>query len=233
MISDLLATFIKNAFVFTWPGWRRFLRDFVVIQIGFLLFGLAIVIMVKADLGTSPWVALEVALVRRFPITLGQAAILVAAVIILLDIMLREPLGWGSLANMVSIGLWVDWLQPWVPAPPPVWWLQTPYLLLGVLIMGFATALYVGVRAGAGPRDSLMLATARLFKVSVRTARTLVEIVVVTVGWLLGGSIGIGTLLFALCIGPAVQLAFRVMRVRPLQKTVPGTLASPPTATNS
>jgi uncharacterized membrane protein YczE len=157
----------------------------------------------------------------------------VAAVIILLDIVLREPLGWGSLANMVSIGLWVDWLQPWVPAPPPVWWLQTPYLLLGVLIMGFATALYVGVRAGAGPRDSLMLATARLFKVSVRTARTLVEIVVVTVGWLLGGSIGIGTLLFALCIGPAVQLAFRVMRVRPLQKTVPGTLASPPTATNS
>jgi uncharacterized membrane protein YczE len=224
---------LKHAFIFNWLGWRQFLRDFLVIQFGFLLFGLAIVIMVKADLGTSPWVALEVALTRRFPITLGQAAIVVAALIILLDILLREPLGWGSLANMVSIGLWVDWLQTWVPAPPPVWWLQVPYLLLGVLIMGFATAVYVGVNAGAGPRDSLMLATARLFKVSVRTARTLVEIIVVTVGWLLGGSVGIGTLLFALTIGPAVQLAFRALRVRPLQRAQPplpaGTLANTPT----
>jgi uncharacterized membrane protein YczE len=206
---------LKTAFVIKWHGWRQFVRDFLLIQCGFLLFGLAIVIMVKADLGTSPWVALEVALTRLFPITLGQAAILVAAVIILLDIALREPLGWGSLANMVSIGLWVDWLQGWVPAPPPMWWLQVPYLLLGVLIMGFATGLYVGVNAGAGPRDSLMLAVSRLLKVSVRTARTVVEVVVVTVGWLLGGSIGVGTLLFALTIGPAVQLAFRVLRVPP------------------
>ena len=224
---------LKNAFIFKWPGWPRFLRDFAVIQLGFLLFGLAIVIMVKADLGTSPWVALEVALVRRFPITLGQAAILVAAVIILLDILLREPLGWGSLANMVSIGLWVDLLQPWVPAPAPVWWLQVPYLLLGVLTMGFATALYVGVRAGAGPRDSLMLATARLLKVSVRTARTVVEVIVVTVGWLLGGSIGIGTLIFALTIGPAVQIAFRLLRIRPLAKAEPGPLPGAPAASKT
>ncbi len=175
----------------------------------------------KANLGTSLWVALEVALTHLLPLTLGQAAILVAAVIILLDIGLREPLGWGSLANMVSIGLWVDWLTARVPSPPAVWWLQVPYLLLGVFIMGFATAIYVGVHAGAGPRDSLMLAVARLFKISVRTARTLVEIIVVTVGWLLGGSIGVGTLLFALTIGPAVQLAFRMLRVKPLRKAQP------------
>ncbi len=224
-------TLLKRAFIIHWRGWRQFVRDMAVIQFGFMLFGLAIVMMVKADLGTSPWVALEVALTRRLPLTLGQAAILVAAVIILLDITLREPLGWGSLANMVSIGLWVDWLTPLVPAPPPLWWLQAPYLLVGVLIMGFATAVYVGVKAGAGPRDSLMLATARLFKVSVRTARTLVEIIVVSVAWLLGGSIGIGTLLFALCIGPAVQLAFRLLRVRPLQTAPPAApLAAVPEA---
>jgi uncharacterized membrane protein YczE len=210
-----MGTFLKQAFVFRWRGWRPFLRDLAVIQLGFCLFGLAIVIMVQADLGTSPWVALEVALTRLAPITLGQATILVAAVIILLDILLREPLGWGSLANMLSIGLWVDWMQTWVPRPPAVWWLQVPYLLLGVLIMGFATAVYVGVRAGAGPRDSLMLAVARLLKRSVRVARTVVEVIVVIVAWLLGGSIGVGTLLFALTIGPAVQLAFRLLRVRP------------------
>lgn len=206
--------FLKTAFVFHWRGWRQFLRDFAVIQCGFLLFGLAIVIMVKADLGTSPWVALEVALTRLFPLTLGQAAILVAVAIILLDLALREPLGWGSLANMVSIGLWVDALQPWVPAPPPLWWLQVPYLLLGVLILGLATGLYVGVNAGAGPRDSLMLAISRLFKVSVRVARTMVEIVVVALSLLLGGSIGIGTVIFALAVGPAVQLSFRLLRVK-------------------
>jgi uncharacterized membrane protein YczE len=212
---------LKSAFVIQWRGWRQFLRDMLVIQLGFLLFGVAIVIMVKAELGTSPWVALEVALTRLLPITLGQAAILVAAVIILLDLLLREPLGWGSLANMLSIGLWVDWLQPWVPSPPAMWWLQVPYLLLGVLIMGFATAVYVGVRAGAGPRDSLMLAVARLGRVSVRRARTILEVTVVTVGWLLGGSVGIGTLLFALTIGPAVQFAFRLLRVRPLPAPAP------------
>jgi uncharacterized membrane protein YczE len=212
---------LKSAFVIQWRGWRQFLRDMLVIQLGFLLFGVAIVIMVKAELGTSPWVALEVALTRLLPITLGQAAILVAAVIILLDLLLREPLGWGSLANMLSIGLWVDWLQPWVPSPPAMWWLQVPYLLLGVLIMGFATAVYVGVRAGAGPRDSLMLAVARLGRVSVRRARTILEVIVVTVGWLLGGSVGIGTLLFALTIGPAVQFAFRLLRVRPLPAPAP------------
>lgn len=206
---------LKGAFILHWRGWRRFARDLAVIQLGFALFGLAIVIMVKADLGTSPWVALEVALTRLFHITLGQAAILVAAAIIVLDILLREPLGWGSLANMLSIGLWVDWMQTWVPTPPGVWWLQVPYLLLGVLIMGFATAVYVGVQAGAGPRDSLMLAVSRLLKVSVRLARTIVEVIVVTVGWLLGGSIGIGTVIFALAIGPAVQVAFRLLKVTP------------------
>jgi uncharacterized protein len=224
--------FLKRAFIFHWRGWRQFLRDFAIIEAGFFLFGLSIVIMVKADLGTSPWVALEVAFTRLAPVTLGQAAILIAAVIIVLDILLREPLGWGSLANMISIGLWVDWMQTWVPVPPSLWWVQVPYLLLGVLIMGFATALYVGVNAGAGPRDSLMLAVARLFKTSVRTARTIVEVMVVAVAWLLGGSIGLGTLLFALTIGPAVQLAFRLLRV-PAGKHLLPVAASAPQATAS
>ena len=133
------------------------------------------------------------------------------------DVLLRQPLGWGTIANMLSIGVWVDWLKPFVPAAPLAWWIRVPYLLLAVLVMGFATAVYVGVNAGAGPRDSLMLAVSRLGKVSVRVARTSIEIGVVLVGWLLGGPVGVGTLLFALSIGPAVQLAFRLLRVRPLQ----------------
>ncbi len=221
---------LKHIFVIRWNGWRQFLRDFLIIQLGFVLFAIAIDIMVQADLGTSPWVVLEKALTLHFPITLGLATIVVAVVITLIDVLLRQPLGWGTIANMLSIGLWVDWLKPFIPAAPPGWWIRIPYLLLGTLIMGFATAVYVGVNAGAGPRDSLMLAISRIAKVSVRVARTLIEVAVVLVGWLLGGPVGIGTLIFALAIGPAVQLAFRLLRVRPLQpvKIVASVLADEP-----
>lgn len=199
-----------------WNGWPKFLRDFAVIQLGFLLFGIAIDIMVQADLGTSPWVVFEVALTNHLPITLGQATIVVAVAIILIDWLLRQPLGWGTAANMLSIGLWVDWVRPLVPAAPDDPWIQVPYLLLGTAIMGLATAVYVGVNAGAGPRDSLMLAISRIGRISVRAARTILEVLVVTAGWLLGGPVGLGTLIFALAIGPAVQLAFRALRVKPM-----------------
>jgi len=203
---------IAKIFITRWNGWRQFARDFVVIQIGFLLFGVSIDIMVQAGLGTSPWVVLEKALTLHLPITLGQATIAVALVVTLIDVLLKQPLGWGTIANMLSIGLWVDWLKPLVPAAPANVWIQIPYLLLGTLVMGFATAVYVGVNAGAGPRDSLMLAVARLAKVGVRRARTFLEVGVVIVGWLLGGPVGLGTVIFALAIGPAVQVAFRLLR---------------------
>ena len=199
-----------------WNGWPKFLRDFLVIQFGFLLFGIAIDIMVQANLGTSPWVVFEVALTRYLPITLGQATIVVAFVIILIDWALKQPLGWGTAANMLSIGLWGDWVKPLVPSVPDNLLLQIPYLLLGVATMGLATAVYVGVNAGAGPRDSLMLAISRLAGISVRAARTILEVVVVTAGWLLGGPVGLGTLIFALTVGPSVQLSFRLLKVRPM-----------------
>ncbi len=209
---------IDKLFITRWNGWRQFARDFAVIQFGFLLFGLSIAIMVQANLGTSPWVVLEVALTHYLPITLGEATILVALVITGIDMLLRQPLGWGTIANMLSIGIWIDVVKPFVPAISGNVWLQIPYLLLGALIMGFATAVYVGVNAGAGPRDSLMLAITRLGKVSVRASRTVIEIGVVLLGWLLGGPVGLGTLIFALAIGPAVQLAFRLLRVNPPQR---------------
>lgn len=208
---------LNQYFILRWNGWRQFIRDFAVIQIGFLLFGLSIVILVKADLGNTPWVVLEGALIKYVPLTLGQAIIIVALVITLIDLLLKQPLGWGTLANMLSIGWWVDVLTPYVPAPPVNLALQIAYVLLGAIVMGFATAVYVGVNAGAGPRDSLMLAIARRAKVSVRLARAIIEVAVVIIGGLLGGPLGIGTLIFAIAIGPAVQLAFRLLRVHPPQ----------------
>ncbi len=205
----------SRLFTFQWMGWRRFAYDFLVIQIGFLLFGLSINMMVQAKLGLGPWDVLHMALTSHFPVTLGEANIGVAIIIVALDVILREPLGWGTVANTIFIGLWTDVLKPLVPSIPLVFWIQIPYLLLGTIAMGFGTAIYVGVDAGAGPRDSLMLALSRLGKTSLRRARTIIEVSAVAVGWLLGGPAWFGTLIFALTIGPSVQLAFKILRTRP------------------
>jgi uncharacterized membrane protein YczE len=187
------------------------------IQVGFLLFGVAINMMVQANLGLAPWDVLHMALTFHLPITLGEASIAVAFVVVLLDLFLREPIGWGTLANMVFIGVWIDLMKPLVPPVPAVLWIQTAYLLAGTIVMGFATAVYIGVNAGAGPRDSLMLAVARLRRTSVRVARTIIEVTAVVVGWFLGGPAWIGTIVFALSIGPSVQLAFKILRIHTTQ----------------
>jgi len=205
-------------FRFRWLGWRRFAYDFFVIQIGFLLFGLAIDVIVKASLGFDSWDVLQMALTYHLPITLGESSIGVALIVVLLDIILREPLGWGTIANSVFIGVWVDLLMPHVPTVPELIPLQIAYILLGTLIMGFATAIYIGVDAGAGPRDTLMLGVSRVGRVSVRVARTCIEITAVALGWLLGGPVWVGTLIAAFAIGPAVQFAFKVLRVRTKQR---------------
>src|SRR5208337_1056487 len=95
-----------------WKGWRRFARDFFVIQVGFLLFGLAIDVLVQASLGLDSWDVLQMALTYHLPVTLGESSIGVAFIIILIDLVLREPIGWGTIANMIFIGVWIDLLKP-------------------------------------------------------------------------------------------------------------------------
>ena len=201
-------------FRFQWMGWRRFGYDFFMIQVGFGLFGLSTDMLVQANLGLDPWDVLHMALTYHLPITLGEASIGVAFIMILFDMLLKESIGWGTLANMIFIGLWIDVLRPIVPAAPSVFLIQVAYLLLGTLVMGFATAIYIGVNAGAGPRDSMMLALSRVGKTSLRVARTCLEITAVTIGWVLGGPAWLGTLIFAVTIGPSVQLAFKLLKVR-------------------
>jgi len=210
---------IRETITFEWKGWRRFAYDFLIIQVGFLLFGLSIDVLVQANLGLDSWDVLQMALTYHLPLTLGQSSIGVAFLIVLLDVALREPLGWGTLANMFFVGVWVDIMKPYTPSVPPIFPAQVAYLLLGTLIMGFATAIYIGVNAGAGPRDTLMLALSRIGKTSVRVARTCLEVTVVIVGWILGGPAWLGTLIAAISIGPAVQLGFKILKVRPADQT--------------
>ena len=204
-----------RVFWFKWNGWKHFAYDFFIIQIGFALFGVAIDIIVKASVGLDSWDVFQMALTYHIPITLGESSIGVALVVVLFDAFLGERLGWGTIANAIFIGMWVDLLRPITPTVPMIVPVQIAYLLLGVLIMGFATAIYIGVDAGAGPRDTLMLGISRVGRVSVRVARTCIEVSVVVLGWILGGPVWIGTLVAAFAIGPAVQFAFKVLGIHP------------------
>jgi uncharacterized protein len=195
--------------------WNTFIRDLFVIQIGFLLYGLALALLIRADLGTSTWLVLEIALADILGITIGTMTVIMGFAVLGIALLSREKVGWGTLANILSIGPWLNlWLEL-ISTPENNRVLQIGMFLLGVLVQGIATAVYIGVDAGAGPRDSLMLAVHRLTGFSVRMARGSIEILVVTVGWLLGGPAGWGTLAFALLIGPSVQWAFKMFKVHP------------------
>ena len=130
-------------------------------------------------------------------------------------LLMREQLGWGTLANILSIGPWEDmWLAEFLLLRDNLL-LQTGMLLLAIFLMGLASAIYIGVDAGAGPRDSMMLAIKRTTGISIRAARAIIEVTVVTIGWLFGGPVGIGTLVYALLVGPSVQLGFKLFNVQP------------------
>ncbi len=194
--------------------WNTFIRDFIVIQIGFLLYGLAIALIVRANLGTGTWLVLEVALANILGIKIGTMTVYMGFLVLIIALVLREQVGWGTLGNILSIGPWLNLSLDLISTPKSSLALQIAMFLLGVLIQGIATAVYIGVDAGAGPRDSLMLAIQRTTGVSLRVARGAIEIIVVLIGWLLGGPLGMGTVVFALLIGPSVQWAFKLFKVQ-------------------
>jgi uncharacterized membrane protein YczE len=185
-----------------------------VLLLGLFLFALGLVLTLQSGLGLGPWDALHQGLSLHAPVTFGQAGIAVGFGVLALTLLLREPVGLGTVLNMVLVGLFID-LILWagvVPdlshTPPPVRFLADAG---GVATVGLGSALYIGAGLGAGPRDSLMLGLARLTGWRVGVVRAGIELSVLAVGYLLGGTIGVGTLIFAFGIGPAVELAFRLL----------------------
>jgi uncharacterized membrane protein YczE len=195
--------------------WNRFLPDMIRIQIGFAMFGLSIAMLIRANLGTSAWAVLEVAIAQILHLTPGTISVGMGFSVLIIALLLREQIGWGTIANILCIGPFED-LFLWLIKPVNGNWpLQVGMLLSAIAMMGLASAIYIGVDAGAGPRDSLMLAIQRTTGWSVRLARGLLEVSVVLIGFLLGGPAGVGTVVFALLIGPAVQWGFKIFKVEP------------------
>jgi uncharacterized membrane protein YczE len=183
----------------------RLLRRFAQLFVGLVLYGVSLALMVRGRLGLAPWDVLHSGLIRYLPITLGQAVVLMSFVVLLIWIPLREVPGIGTVANALVVGFSADGTLALLDAPHPVV-LRIGLMVGGVLLCGLAGALYIGAQFGRGPRDGLMTGLARRTGRSLRTVRTGIELTVFAVGLLLGGTIGIGTVLYALAIGPLTQL---------------------------
>lgn len=185
---------------------------------GLFLFALGIVLTLRSGLGLGPWDVLHDGLDLRLPITFGQAGILVGAVLLGANLLLGERPGIGTVANAILIGLFIDGIL-WTGAVPDLAGrgvlAQLPMDLAGVAGVGVGSALYIKAGLGAGPRDGLMLVLTRRTGRRVGMVRTGIELAALLAGWALGGTVGLGTAVFALGIGPAVQAAFQVFNVRP------------------
>lgn len=188
-------------------------RRLVQLYLGLIVFAFGEVLILRAALGVIPWDVLHQGLVNHFGLTIGQWSIIVGALVLLMWIPLRERPGVGTVSNVLVIGLFVDLFLA-VLAAPHALWLRIVFLLAGILVNGVATAAYIGALLGPGPRDGLMTGLVRRTGGSVRIVRTSIEVAVVLVGWLLGGNLGLGTVAFALLIGPVVHVALPVLTVR-------------------
>ncbi|GAB3941120.1 YczE/YyaS/YitT family protein [Micromonospora vulcania] len=175
------------------------------LYIGLLLYGVSMALMVRSDLGLDPWDVFHQGLSERTGLSFGTATIVVGAVVLLLWIPLRQRPGIGTVSNVVVIGLVVDATLALLPAGGPLG-VRIALLVTGIVANGAATALYLGARLGPGPRDGLMTGfVARRPGWSIRLVRTAIEVTVLALGWLLGGTVGLGTVAYALAIGPLAQ----------------------------
>jgi uncharacterized membrane protein YczE len=183
----------------------RLPRRLAQLYAGLVLYGVSMALMVRSSLGVMPWDVLHQGLSRRLGWSLGSVTIVVGALVLLAWIPLRERPGLGTLSNVVVVGLAVDAVLAVLPAPGGLPG-RAAFAAAGILLNGVATAAYIGVRLGPGPRDGLMTGLVRRTGGPLGPIRTAIEVTVVLTGWLLGGTLGVVTVLYALSIGPLVHL---------------------------
>jgi uncharacterized membrane protein YczE len=187
-------------------------RRLIQLYAGLVLFGVSMAFLIRARLGLDSWDVLHQGLAEQTGLRFGWIVIAVGALVLLLWVPLHQRPGIGTVSNVIVIGLAVDVALDVVPAPGQ---LAARWALLaaGILVNGVATGLYIGAGLGPGPRDGLMTGLAAR-GYSIRLARTAIEVAVLGLGWLLGGTVGIGTVLYALAIGPLAHYFIPRLTVR-------------------
>jgi uncharacterized membrane protein YczE len=196
-------------------------RRLIQLHVGLVCYGVSMALMIKARLGLDPWDVFHQGLARLTGLPFGLIVILTGALVLLLWIPLRQRPGIGTVVNVIVIGLAVEAGLAVLPAPHPLA-ARWAFLIGGIVLNGIATGLYIGARLGAGPRDGLMTGyVARRPARSIRLVRTGIEVTVLTAGWLLGGTVGWATLLYAVAIGPLAHVFIPLFSVRgPVTETV-------------
>lgn len=175
--------------------------------VGLFFVALGIVFTIQAQLGVSPWDVLHIGIAKVTHISVGVSTILIGAVVLCFLLVLdRKSIKWGLLGNLILIGVYMDIIMYFdlIPVMHQAFG-QWGWLLVGLVIHAYGLSMYITADFGAGPRDSLMLALHRKFQLSIRLIRTIIEVTVLSIGWILGGPVSVGTLVIAFTSGPILQ----------------------------
>ncbi|MGG5838935.1 MULTISPECIES: membrane protein YczE [Enterobacteriaceae] len=189
-------------------------RRLLQLYIGLVLYGVSTAMFVRADLGADPWNVFHIGVAKQLSLDIGTVMILTGVVVLLFWIPLRQRPGLGTISNVIVLGLAADAslaLMPELSALPA----RIALLIAAVIVNAIATGMYIGAGFGSGPRDGLMTGIHARMGWSVRTVRTAIEVSVLLIGWALGGTIGVGTVLYALAIGPLIQICLPWFRQKP------------------
>ncbi|NUR62473.1 MAG: hypothetical protein HOV87_28025 [Catenulispora sp.] len=184
----------------------------VQLQAGLVLYGISDGMLLMSGLGANPWDVFHQGLAEHAGIQVGTVVILVGAAVMLLWIPLRQRPGFGTISNAVVIGLAMNATMAWLPTPH-AGWLRWSEMLAAVVLNGVATGAYIGAGMGPGPRDGLMTGYAARGH-SVRVVRTTMEVAVLVAGWLLGGTVGVGTAVYAVLIGPLAHQFIPLLAIK-------------------
>jgi len=189
-------------------------RRLIQLMLGLTLYGASMALMLRATLGLDPWDVFHQGLASRVGLSFGMLVNVVGALVLLLWIPLRQKPGIGTIANVLTIGTSVDLTMMVVPEIHGLP-LRVGVLLLSIVLNGIAGGLYIGAGLGPGPRDGLMTGLVRRTGWSIRLVRTGIELSVLAIGWLMGGTVGVGTVLYAFAIGPLVQVFLPLFLIAP------------------
>jgi uncharacterized membrane protein YczE len=187
------------------------LRQLTRLNLGLMFYGLGLAMIVEAEIGLPPWDVFAKGISIQLGVTYGVASVIVSALVLLAWIPLKVKPGIGSILNAILIGVWSDVFIPNIPV-------FTDYLsnltmfLIGMVIVAIATGIYITSYLGSGPRDGLMIGTQRVLGWPLWQVRTMYEALVLTIGWLMGGQVREGTLIFAVSIGVLMQLSLRFFK---------------------
>lgn len=195
---------------------KKVIKDIVNLFVGFFLTALAVVIMVNSNVGLCPWDVLHQGINKTIGVTMGQASIIVGILVIITSILLGENLGWGTIGSIFVPGFLIDIITDLNILPQATGLLSGVIMtFIGLVVMAIATVAYLKPAMGCGPRDGLMIAIHKKTGKSIGILRGIMETLAVIVGFLMGGTFGVGTIISALAFGYILEIAFKIFKFNP------------------